>query len=129
MSASRIFFAATISSLLARFGAVELIRFFYHRPRPFSALYEIHPLFLDGNWSFPSGHAAFFFAMAAAAYSYDKKLGAWLFASAVLISAARVAAGVHYPSDILGGAIIGISVALAVVRFVGKTATGETGKA
>src|SRR5438309_1895922 len=43
------------SSFFARFGITELIRFFYHRPRPFLA-YHIQPL-LSGetSYSFPSG--------------------------------------------------------------------------
>ena len=113
------FLTVAASALIARFGAVEIIRFFYHRPRPFSAL-DIHPLFLDGNWSFPSGHADFFFALSAAAYSYDKKLGVWLFAAAILISIGRVIAGAHYLSDILGGMVLGILVALAVRFFSGR---------
>ena len=65
----------------------------------------------DSAWSFPSGHATFFFAMATAIYLYNKKWGIWFFVGAILISIGRVIAGLHYPSDILGGAIIGAFVA------------------
>lgn len=64
-----------ISAAIARFGLVEIIRLFYHRPRPFLALPQIHALFMDTEWSFPSGHASFFFAMAMANYLYNKKWG------------------------------------------------------
>ena len=58
--------------------------------------------------SFPSGHAAFYFALALAMISIDKKRG-WIYlAGAALIGLARVAAGVHWPSDILAGAIVGL---------------------
>ncbi len=116
----RIFWVTLFSVAIARYGAVELIRFFYHRQRPFVA-YDILPLFPHENsWSFPSGHAALFFALAAALYFYNKKWGAWFFLAAVLISVARVIAGVHYPSDILGGALVGIAAAYVVVFFAEK---------
>ncbi|MBI2025662.1 phosphatase PAP2 family protein, partial [Candidatus Kaiserbacteria bacterium] len=110
----QILFVSVISTLIARFGVTELIRFFYHRPRPFSALDNAHQLLANGEWSFPSGHAAFFFALATAVYLYNKKWGIGFFIAAILMAAGRVAAGIHYPSDIIGGAIIGIAVACAV---------------
>ena len=53
---------AGLSAVIARLGFVEFIRLFYHRPRPFSVL-EVNQLFGDSAWSFPSGHASFFFAL------------------------------------------------------------------
>ena len=108
-----ILFVTAFSSLLARFGVVELIRFFIHRPRPFITL-PIHPLITETSWSFPSGHATFFFGMAMAVYLYNKRWGWYFFAFAALISLARVVAGVHYPSDVIGGALIGMAVAFVV---------------
>lgn len=104
------------SALIARFGVTTLIRFFWHRPRPF-LVYPARTLLTDNAYSFPSGHAAFFFAFAAAIYFYNKRRGAWFFLAAILMAVSRVIAGVHYPSDIVGGALIGIAVAYAVRRF------------
>ena len=104
---------AGVSGLVARYGVAELIRFFYHHPRPFVALDSIHPLFTDSSWSFPSGHASFFFAMATAIFLYDRKWGTFFLAAAVLVTLGRVVAGVHYPSDILGGAVLGALVGWA----------------
>ena len=112
---AEVFIVVGVSSIIARFGVAELIRFFYHRPRPFVTLH-VHQLVTDSSWSFPSGHATFFFAMAMAIYLYDKKWGIGFFVAAALISVARVAAGVHYPSDILGGALIGALVAYLTFR-------------
>jgi undecaprenyl-diphosphatase len=103
-----LFWLSVASTLLARGVLTELIRHFYHRPRPFLAL-NFTPLFSDSAWSFPSGHATFFFALSTAVYLYNRRWGAWFFAVSALITLARVAAGVHYPSDILAGAIIGIA--------------------
>lgn len=116
---ARIFFVVSASSLIARFGVTSLIRFFWHRPRPF-LVYPARTLFTDNTYSFPSGHAAFFFAFAAAIYFYNKRWGAWFFLAAILMAVSRVIAGVHYPSDIVGGAFIGIAVAYAVRRFAPK---------
>lgn len=115
----RIFWAVFISVLVARIGLTELIRFFYHRPRPFVA-YRVHQLLSENEWSFPSGHSAFFFAMATALYLYDKKWGLGFFIAAILMNISRIIAGVHYPSDIIGGAIVGITVAYIVFHFIEK---------
>ncbi len=109
------FCIAVISALIARVAIVEIIRHFIHRPRPFEALH-FQPLIPESSWSFPSGHATFFFAFAMAIYMYNKKWGIWFFSAALVISVARVIAGVHYPSDILGGAIVGVIVAYVIVR-------------
>lgn len=97
-----------LSALLSRFVFTELIRFFYFRPRPFIEQ-GITPLFdYAPSASFPSGHAAFFFALSAGIYHYNKKVGLWFFAASAAISLARVLAGVHYFTDILGGFAIGV---------------------
>lgn len=101
------------SAAIARGVITEIIRFFYHRPRPFLT-HPFEPLLSESSWSFPSGHATFFFAMAAAIYFYNKKWGAWFFIASLVMTISRVVAAVHYPSDILGGMIIGIIVAYVV---------------
>ena len=107
------------SALVARFGITELIRFFYLRPRPFEALADVNQLlFREGGGSFPSGHAAFSFALAAVITFYYPKTGILFFVAAILISFARIAAGVHWPSDILGGAMIGISTGFLVHAII-----------
>jgi undecaprenyl-diphosphatase len=130
----RVFWATTGSIIVSRLGVAELIRFFYHRPRPFLVL-EAHKLiansdwfYSDTEWSFPSGHSAFFFAMAMAIYLYNKKWGIWFFTAAILMNISRIVAGVHYPSDILGGAVVGIAVGCLVVYFAKKWKPKEIGK-
>jgi undecaprenyl-diphosphatase len=109
---------ALFSGLVARFGVAEIIRLFYHRPRPF-VYHSVSKLFSESSYSFPSGHTIFFFALAAAVYFYNPRAGNWLFVLAAVIGVARIAAGVHYPSDILAGAILGIITAYIMVKLVG----------
>ncbi len=115
----QIFLVTAVSMLVARFGVTNLIRFIYPRPRPF-VVYKVNQLIPEGINGFPSGHAALFFAIAMVIYFYNKKWGAWFFAAAVLMALARVVAGVHYPLDILAGAVIGALTAWAVFYLAKK---------
>lgn len=109
---------ALAAAFFARFGLAEVIRYFYHHERPFVALGVSH-LITDTAYSFPSGHAIFIFALGAATHFFNKKLAYFLYASGLLIGIARIAGGVHYPSDILGGAVLGL-ITGAVVCWVAK---------
>ncbi len=103
-----VFLSAAVS-----LSITELVRFFYHRPRPFLAR-GIHSLFTDASYSFPSAHASFFFAFAFSIYLYNKKWGIWFIVATVFMTVGRIIAGVHYPSDIFAGFILGIIVAYFV---------------
>lgn len=108
---------ALISGLVARYGVAEAIRVFYHRPRPFIAL-DLPHLLTEMSYSFPSGHSIFFFALAAGVFAQNRRVGSWLFVAALLIGLGRIAAGVHYPSDIVGGALLGILVGFLGARLL-----------
>lgn len=108
-----LFCEAALAIILSRGLITEIIRYFYHKPRPFS-FYGFTPLFNESAWSFPSGHAAWFFALATAVWFADRKWGWAYFVLAVLMGAARVYAGVHWPIDIAGGAAVGIASAIFV---------------
>jgi len=73
------------------------------------------------HWSsFPSDHAAVFFALSTAFWLVSRPLGAIAYAwSIFIICLPRLFAGYHYASDIIGGAIIGILVALLIARPIG----------
>ncbi len=104
------------SALLARAG-VEVIRIFIHRPRPFVADPSIIALISESSFSFPSGHASFFFAVSTVVFLHDKRWGVCFYIASALIGIARVVAGVHYPSDILGGIVLGVLIGLFVHSF------------
>lgn len=105
--------AALISAAVSRGMITTIIRFFYHSPRPFEVL-KVHQLIPENDYSFPSGHAAFYFALSMAVYLYNKKLGIAFFAVSALMGLARIYAGVHWPADILGGLLVGVVSALAI---------------
>lgn len=114
-------YVGVFAAVIARFVMKAVIVFSYHRPRPFMILEGVRQLIsispLENLQSFPSGHAIFFFALATVIYYFNKKVGLWAFGAAAFISTARVYAGVHWPSDILCGAILGILTGWLVYRY------------
>jgi undecaprenyl-diphosphatase len=57
--------------------------------------------------AFPSGHSTAAFALAVSIWLHDKKIGAIYMVSALLVALGRILANVHYPLDIVVGALIG----------------------
>ncbi len=86
----------------------RILKEYFHRLRPCMALKDvITPLGCNGTFSFPSNHALNNFAAATFFYKLYPSLKWPLFIAASLVAISRVYLGLHYPSDILGGAIIG----------------------
>ena len=107
---------ALVAGFISRGIITETIRFFLHRARPFIEL-SFSPLvqkLTEVNSSFPSGHAALYFAIATVVFLRSKKLGSIFFGAAVFMGIARVYGGVHWASDILAGAAIGVASGLFV---------------
>ncbi len=100
--------AAGLSATLA-LGVAQVIAHLWDRPRPYVA----HPgdahLFISASPdpSFPSDHTTAAFAIAVALLLRSRRAGYVALAMAITLAVARVAVGTHYPSDVLGGALIG----------------------
>jgi undecaprenyl-diphosphatase len=107
-------YTAGLSAILA-IAVAMLIQQFYVHQRPFVLRSDTVLLMRHAaDPSFPSEHATVAFAMASGLGLYRRRLGAVALALASLVAIARVFVGVHYPTDVAGGAAVGIISALAV---------------
>ena len=105
--------AAVIAS-----GAIDnmVIKTVVDRARPYLAVPGIQNLITVHGSSFPSGHAGSSFAAAGVMWqTLPRPYGITAVALAVLIGLSRVYLGVHYPSDVLGGMLIGLTIAWTIV--------------
>lgn len=95
---------------------LKLCNLIYFRPRPFVG-HEVNLLFYrPTDSSFPSNPATVGFSVATAIWLYNRRTGALLFVLATLFGLARIYCGVHYPSDIIAGALLGALSVYLVVR-------------
>ncbi|HJW48513.1 MAG TPA: phosphatase PAP2 family protein [Candidatus Limnocylindria bacterium] len=98
-----------IVGLVDAWLVAELLKLVVRRPRPFTVVLDLPPTLITEptTFSFPSGDAAFAFGAAVALGHVAPawRLPALLFAIAVAFE--RVAVGVHYPTDVIAGALIG----------------------
>lgn len=104
-----VFFSAGVAAVISK-----ILKMLIHAPRPGIVLPDTQALFVKTSYAFPSDHATFFMALAVAMFFVNKKSGYVFIFSALLIGLSRVAAGVHFPVDILGGFILGGAVAFII---------------
>ena len=74
--------------------------------------------------AFPSGHTTNAFAFATTLSAYHRKFSIVMFAWASLVAFSRVYLGLHYVTDLIGGALVGISISILVTRAA-KRVDGE----
>lgn len=109
----RMTFEALIAACVG-LGISGLIGHFLYRDRPFVTHTVIQLIAHPANASFPSDHALGAFVIASTIWLYHKKTGIlWLILGG-LIALSRVWTGVHYPSDVIAGAVMGNLIALTV---------------
>jgi undecaprenyl-diphosphatase len=105
----------------AAFGLLvnQVISHLWDRPRP----YDAHPLGViplltpSQDPSFPSDHATAAFAIAFGILFVARRAGLFFLVWAVLIAASRVLTGMHYPTDVLAGAGIGLGAGYFTARI------------
>jgi undecaprenyl-diphosphatase len=127
-SESRLRRGIVLAGMLLSFGAgvfsrgMQLVLPTHLRPLHDPALhfrlpFEVLPSMLSVWSSYPSDHAAAFFGFATVIYLLNRRLGWIAFAAASLMNIARVYNGYHSPTDILGGAALGILIASQTPRL------------
>lgn len=95
--------------------ANQVISHLWERPRPYAAHSGLHLLSPPStDPSFPSDHAAAAFAIAFAIFYIWRKVGIGFLVAATLIALSRLALGMHYPSDVIAGMLVGWLSAVAV---------------
>ena len=101
-------FMTVFLSVIISMVLLYAINNIFFRPRPFTS-YEVNFLFYHNTDSaFPSNPATLLFAMSVAVLFYNRKVGSVMLTLGLYASFSRVAAGVHFPLDILGGVLLAV---------------------
>jgi undecaprenyl-diphosphatase len=111
--------ASALTAAAMAMIANQAIAHLWARPRPFVDHPALTHLLAARTTdpSFPSDHAAAAFAIAFAVLAFSGWAGGTFLAAATLIGVSRIALGVHYPSDVLAGALIGLGAATLVTTL------------
>ncbi len=113
--AKKVAMRAFVSAMVGALVLAKTIGQFIHRSRPFDYHGVKELLFHQPDYSFPSDHATVFFAIAFSFWlSGNKKIAVVFFILALVNGVFRVATGLHWPSDILAGLVLGLVSALIV---------------
>ena len=111
--------AAALAALaaLVALGIGQLLGMALPRPRPFIDMPVTVLVPHAPDTSFPSDHAILMFSTTVVLASVSRRLSACLAAFSCLVLVARVYAGVHYPADVLGGAVLGAAAGWTILRL------------
>ena len=101
---------SAVALLLSLIINNNIIKNIVQRPRPFVTFKDLQIIVpIPSEYSFPSGHTASSFAAASVFYRHlPKKLGLPSVILAGIIGFSRLYVGVHYPTDVIAGVIMGI---------------------
>lgn len=100
------------------YGASELLKLLFARDRPCHVMDVLAACPPAEDWSYPSNHTVIALSLAVAITAAVPKVGFLAVPVACLAGLSRVFAGHHYPQDVLAGAVLGVSVALACILLL-----------
>jgi len=109
-------FLAGLSALIA-LGVGQVLGAAFPRERPYLAHRVTLLITHSPDTSFPSDHATLAFAVGMMVWQFNRRLGTVLLLFSALTAFARVFVGAHYPSDVLGGAVLGSVVTLLIAAL------------
>jgi undecaprenyl-diphosphatase len=116
-------FALTVIAVALADWSSMGIKALVDRPRPPLRYAEPKTLVpLPHDASFPSGHAATSFAAATMLSLAFPRFAPFLYVLAAAVAFSRVYVGVHYPLDVLGGALLGVLIAVGLRLLVSRRA-------
>lgn len=114
------FFAMPVAFVSAR-----ALQHFFPRQRPMAiapmeipidpAIWDAIKASISTQGSFPSDHAVMWFVMATSILWLSRRAGIIAIVLAIIVSVLRVGTGFHWPSDIAGGAVLGVSITVAAL--------------
>ena len=99
--------------------ATQILKHLIGRPRPrwtHQEAFEFGPSWQGGLDAFPSGHASASFSVAAVLACYFPAWRGLWYGGALFVGMARVAGGSHFPTDVLGGAVLGFLIGYVWAR-------------
>lgn len=102
-------------------GVGYVSKTYYSRPRPYDVVDDLRLLVAkESDYNFPSGHTLIVAGGVVVAWLYLRRVwAALLSAEAALVAYSRIYVGVHYPSDVVGGVLLGAGCALIVCSETG----------
>jgi undecaprenyl-diphosphatase len=108
----RIFWNFLLAVLLSYATVYLVFHQVWPRLRPFDSLIGVHQLVEESGFSFPSKHAVSAFVLATFVFFHNKRLSFLVFFFGILIALGRIFVGVHFPTDVIGSALLRIIIGI-----------------
>lgn len=98
---------------------VQTLKILLSRERPYNIIEKLNTFGIElKDYSFPSGHTTASFSIAATLSLNIPEISIIVFFLASIIGISRIYLGVHYPTDVLAGIILGVSTSIIVHMFL-----------